>query len=117
MREGSGAEELGMVGESDSGVDRQRILREMEDAVFEPPRPVLTPGEGPEEEMKTVGPAVAPARPVRRTGLAGLVLILAGAAWAVQSSISKSWIACLLAAGFLAAGLLLLGRVVLREKP
>jgi len=102
--------------ESDPGVDRQKVLREMEDAVFEPPRPVLSPGEGPEGPEGPGDGALSPP-PVRRTGLAGLVLVFAGAAWTFQAAVSKSWISCLLAAGFLASGLLLLGRAILREKP
>lgn len=115
MRQGSEADEVEMEEAPDSGVDGRKILREiMEEAVFESP-PSVPPA--PEVEVGPPEKRAVPAGTFRRTGLAGGVLMFAGAAWTAQAMASKSWIACLLAAGFLTAGVLLLGRAALREKP
>jgi len=108
-----------MAGEQDPGVDRQEVLREFEAAVFEPPRPVLPPLGVPEEPPPPPAPAPAPgaAWQIRRGGLAGAALALAGAGWLAVAMVARNWIACALSAALLTAGLLFLGRAFLREKP
>ena len=105
----------------DPGIDRQEVLRELEAAVFERSSPsVFDAGEeepggsAPEPESR---PSPAAGRAARREVLAGAVLGLAGAAWLAAASSSRGWAACVLSAAFLSAGLLLLGRAFLREKP
>jgi hypothetical protein len=97
--------------EGDPGIDRQEVLREMEAAVFEPPRPV-NPPPGTIEEPP---PPESEPRPrfvldVRRAATAGAALSLAGIGWLAAAMASKGWTASVLAAAFLTAGLLFLGR-------
>jgi len=108
-----------MAEEPDPGVDRQEVLREMEAAVFEPPRPVLPPPGTPEESLPegSPPPSAPGAAEIRRSALAGAALAFAGIVWLVSAMVSKSWLSCAFSAAFLASGLLFLGRALLREKP
>jgi len=108
-----------MTEEADPGVDRQEVLREMEAAVFEPPRPVNPPPGTLEEPVPAPesGPRSASAPATRRDAVAGAALSLAGIGWLAAAMAWKGWTASVLAAAFLTAGLLFAGRACLREKP
>jgi hypothetical protein len=54
---------------------------------------------------------------IRRGAVAGAALSLAGIGWLAAAMAWKGWTASVLAAAFLTAGLLFLGRACLREKP
>ncbi len=105
--------------EGEGGIDRREALRAYEDAIFEPPRPVMPLEEvpqGPSPSRVTERPAV-PATRLRLWAVSGAALGIAGVGWLAAAMVLKGWLACALAAAFLTAGLIMLGRACAGEKP